>query len=1102
MHSPAARLAVYAPVVAIISLLLLQYGAFAQLPDFRFETISVEQGLSQSSVFSIYQDSQGFLWFGTGDGLNRYDGYGFKVFHHDPADPRSLGNDFVDAIAEDSSYNLWFATRDGLYRYERSSGIFSSGSQISGSFKPVAGQYITSLLIDHQGLFWFGTPKQVGVFHPATGEVDTLPELRRLIGPRVGPKVLFEDDERNIWFGMQDSFCVYRRATHSFEFLPNPTGAVIGYGLSGFQDGEGTIWLGVQNGSLLSFNRKDQRWRYHVHEASDSNGVGSNYARAMKEDDAGRIWIATTREGLIVFEKASGRFHRFIPSPRGQSNSRYEGAVALCRDRSGLIWVGYDGSGIVKINPHQDKFHHILFPLAGGFGTGDNFFKSIMLSRSGEIWAGTYDKGIKVLNRSTGDLKAYTHRLNDQHSLRSNTILALYEDRRGVLWIGTIDGVDAFERESGHFRHLITPYSNLKDITSTAVNSICEDEYGTLWAGSARGLMKFDSSRSHLSFFPLVLGGGQRVQAIIERIVPAGGGGLWIATNGQGLLRFQKESAPVIQYLPEPTNVNSISTNVVKSICTAPDGILWLGTGEGLNRFDPSSGAWKRYHEYDGLPNDFIYGILMENPHELWISTNRGLSRADISSPEHLRFRKYTPEDGLQSYEFNTNVYFKTGDGEMLFGGVNGFNTFHPDSVADNPAVPPVVITGFKKFDVPVPLESNVAPSGEMRMNYRESVFSFEFSALEFTNPRRNQYAYMMQGFDRDWISCGVHREARYTNLDPGEYTFRVKGSNSDGVWNEQGASVKIIILPPYWRTWWAYTLYSLLLVSGGVGTRWLVQNWKIIIANRKAKFVSHYKVLEKLGQGGMGTVYKATDLHDKRVVALKVLSSELLKDPENRKRLASEGQLLSSFTHPNIVRVFEVGESSERGFIAMEYLTGGTLAQLRELSFPLPFKDCKRIALQTCSALEEIHEAGVIHRDIKRGNIMLDGNGDVRIMDFGLSKSPLVTTMTTLGSVVGTLGYVAPEQVTGISVDHRTDIFSFGIVLYELLTNQLPFRGENEIAVIHSIFNTSPAPPSELIPGIPPALDGIVIKCLQKEPACRYPSAGELRIALEGEFW
>ncbi|MEW5799275.1 MAG: protein kinase [Bacteroidota bacterium] len=286
-----------------------------------------------------------------------------------------------------------------------------------------------------------------------------------------------------------------------------------------------------------------------------------------------------------------------------------------------------------------------------------------------------------------------------------------------------------------------------------------------------------------------------------------------------------------------------------------------------------------------------------------------------------------------------------------------------------------------------------------------------------------------------------------------------------------------------------------ILLLIGGAAS---IAIARVVIQKREAQHISHYKIMELIGAGGMGKVYKAIDTNTKQVVALKVLNQELLKDPENRRRLSAEGHLLSSFDHPNIVKVFEIGESNERGFIAMEFLSGGTLREKLEKEHPLSIEQIKQYVLQVCDGLSEVHSKGIIHRDLKTGNLMLDANGTIRIMDFGLSKSPLVTTMTSLGTVLGTLGYVAPEQVTSVNADHRTDIFSLGVIMYELLTKELPFKGENEIALIHSIFNTVPALPSQVRSDIPKQWDSIVMKCLAKDPNERFSTAEEVKQKLK----
>ena len=1083
------------PLTALIGYLLFECfapppGVGAEEP--RSRSISVEQGLSQSSIWCILQDHYGFLWFGTADGLNRYDGASFVVYRHDPLDSASLSDNTAWSLAEDNNGDIWVGTGGGVNQFHRATNSFTrlrDDPRLRNS--PARGQ-ARSFVLDHEGALWLATPTGCVSYDPRTGTQRHLPPSVS----RPGTIPLWEDNDSIMWIGSPGRLLRYQMRSGSVEDAGVPVrgGHFIISAL--YRDRAGSYWVGTTDGLYESAAGRPP-WRAYRHDADLPGSLSENTVRDICQDNNGDLWVATYYGGVNRLNPVSHTFSRFIPQVGPGSNKRFEGAVSLLCDRSGILWAGYDGAGIVKIDPGRRKFRHILVPPSGGKSTGDNFFKSIAVDRPGRIWLGTFDQGVAVYDRETGEVKRFPHDPRDPNSVADNRISALYEDRTGRVWVGTADGIDSYVPETSRFRHYPTPAGRRRPGFNLYITSFCEDSSGRLWAGSYSGLMKFDEDSEQFTGATLPGAGDASMDSVRIETLSADRKGLWIGTSTLGLVRFSFDGSTPLFFGEDRVAGGGTSTDLVKTIWLDGDTVLWAGTGMGLTRVDLRRRSWRHFYVADGLPNDFIYGVLMDRRRNLWISTNKGLSRMSAVDSGHPAFRNYTPDDGLQSYEFNTGVYCRTPSGEMLFGGVNGFNIFDPDSVRDNPVVPVIVITGFKKFDQPVSWKGDLNRSASIALKHSESVFSIEFAALEFTNPELNQYAYKMEGFDGEWIVCGTRREARYTNLDPGSYLFRVRGSNSDGVWNEAGASLAIMNATPYWKTWWAYSLYALAAVSGAIGVRWLASNWRVIAAHRRSRSISHYRLLGLLGEGGMGKVYEAADLNTRQRVALKILNASLLQDQENRRRLAAEGQLLSSFSHPHIVRVFEVGESAGRGYIAMEHLTGGTLREHLDASFPLPMPEALRLLGQICDGLAEIHARGVIHRDLKTGNIMLDASMNVRIMDFGLSKSPLVTTMTSLGTVIGTLGYVAPEQVTGVVVDHRVDIFSLGVIIYELLTRQLPFRGENEIAVIHSIFNTEPPPPSSLQPGIPAGFDRIVKKCISKNPAGRYASVAELRAEL-----
>ncbi|RMF59321.1 MAG: hypothetical protein D6748_06665, partial [Calditrichaeota bacterium] len=503
---------------------------------------------------------------------------------------------------------------------------------------------------------------------------------------------------------------------------------------------------------------------------------------------------------------------------------------------------------------------------------------------------------------------------------------------------------------------------------------------------------------------------------------------------------------------------------------------------------------FQRFTNLEGFSGDNqVVAMQSDDNGNLWMSTGLGISR--FSTAEE-RFSHYTAEDGVQGSQFAAGSYTRDSFGNLFFGGVNGYNVFHPDSLTGNPYPPGVVITSFKIFEKEVALDTLITHKKHLIIPFNSNFISFEFRAMDFTDPTQNQYEYKLLGFHDEWISSGNRQFVSFSHLDPGNYTFLVRAANNDGIWSEHPARLYLTILPPWWKTRWAYVLY---LFFGGAllwGGRWVMVNWNSLVSIR-AKKISHFKLLERIGSGGMGEVFKAVDVNNRRVVALKCLNEELLKDPDNHKRFSNEGRLLASFSHPNIVKVYEIGETEKQGFIAMEYLSGGTLKAFLEKKHPVSILQIKNILLQIATGLQEIHRRGVIHRDIKTGNIMFDEEGSIRIMDFGLSKSHLVTTMTTLGTVLGTLGYVAPEQITGSSVDQRVDIFSFGVMMYEMCTGVMPFTGENEMALIHKIFNHHPPSPSSLRSDLPPCWDEVINRCLEKNPESRFHSMGEVMEAI-----
>ncbi len=614
-----------------------------------------------------------------------------------------------------------------------------------------------------------------------------------------------------------------------------------------------------------------------------------------------------------------------------------------------------------------------------------------------------------------------------------------------------------------------------------------------LWVGTPKGLNRFDREKEIFKHFKNVPGNPNSVSNnYINTIYEDQSNILWIGTEG-GLNQFHAESETFSHWKREPGNPNSLSNNIVSSIWEDDEGILWIGTsGGGLNKFDRKKETFKHYLEKDGLPNSVIYSILGDDEGNLWMSTNKGISKFN---PKKETFKNYDARDGLQSNEFQGGAYYKSDDGEMFFGGINGFNAFYPQEIKDNPHVPPIVITNFQILNESVeigqesPLKQAITETREIVLSYKDYIFSFDFAALDFSNPEKNRYAYKMEGLDKDWIyGDSKKRFATYTNLDPGEYVFRVIGSNNDGIWNQEGASIKITIVPPFWETWW-FTLF--LLVSFAVLSYVIINFIKkyIILSGfwKREKIIGKFKLVEKIGSGGMATIYKAQDTLDKsETVAIKVLREDLSADENYRKRFKQEAAIIDQLDHPNIVKVIERGQYKQKLYIVMELLRGKTLAKKIEEEQKIHLKEVLDIMIQITDALVKIHSKDIVHRDLKPENIMLiekEGNCNfVKLLDFGLAKGQFQSRITQTGTVLGTLNYMAPEQIALGEFSPASDIYSLGVIFYETVTNQLPFPGESVSDIMKQIMNKTPTEPIQLRHDLPVELNQIIMEMMEKE--------------------
>lgn len=789
----------------------------------RFERITVEDGLSQNSVICMARDSRGWIWFGTEDGLNRYNGYDFKVFRHDPRDPHSLATGYVTAILEDSSGTLWVGTRGGgLNRFEAEQEHFTHFVHDPGDSESLSGHNVNAIVESGDGSLWVATESGLNRLNRASGRFQRYPDDRETSNSLAGKVVntLLEDGSSTLWVGTSRGLFRFEPETDRFRPFQEVVAGRMAPSREDvrfiYEDNRGYLWIATYKGGLLRIDRDRLSIVRYLHNRKAPYPLGTNDINIILEDSekAGHLWLGTRGAGLVHFDTEEARFcrHRNVPAdPYSISNDRVS---SLLYDQSGTLWAGTYDAGINKLHRNHRRFLHYTHRPDDTTSLSDSYIRSISEDASGNLWIGTYDGG---LNRMDAETRKVTRFLNDPEnslSLSTNEIRSVYVDREGFVWAGTYHGgLNRLDPAKGTFRRYRHDPNDPESLCDDRVLAVVEDKAGRLWVGTEGGLCELDRKQGKFNRFqhdpadPHSLGHNIVYELYVDR-----SGTLWIATFGGGLSRWDESQRRFQQFVHQPGDGGSLPGNFVLSLYQDRAGTLWVGTlGGGLAGLEPGGSKFTSFSTADGLPNNVIHGILEDDEGILWLSSNQGLARFNPAGGE---IRTYTLADGLLTNEFSAKAYARTQVENLAFGTVAGLTIFDPKELADNPHLPPVVITDFQIFN------KSVVPAGDsllkkpaylskgITLSHRQSVFTFEFAALDFVAPQKNQYAYRMEGFDDDWNYVENRRFATYTNLDPGDYLFQVKASNSDGVWNEEGTTIRIRITPPFWRTGWAYFLY------------------------------------------------------------------------------------------------------------------------------------------------------------------------------------------------------------------------------------------------------------------------------------------------------
>lgn len=785
------------------------------------QKLTIDDGLSESVVNTIIKDHDGFIWAGTDDGLNRFDGYSFKTFNYDPKDSTSLGNDKVNVLYTDSRNKLWVGTSNGgLNFFHNKTQTFKRFIYNPKDENSLAQNNVLSILEDNEHNLWVGTYNGLNVFNPEKGT------FKRYFAEKgdmpIGGNIIYalmKDERGRIWAGTDNGITIFNQTAATITHLGEDNmGSKLGAVLSLCQGSDGDIWIGTSGEGAIRFNEERKSFQRYKTNFQDNSGVGSNLVRKIRCDKKGNILLGTDGGGISIYDNQSGNFRRmasrndrsllnaaiydlyidnenilWIGTYGGgikifNTNQKYfthydifdsailefgkNSVLAMAEDKNKNIWIGTDGAGLYKFDPLSKSFSSYRHDPGNKNTISSNVIKSLLVDRLGNIYAGTYNGGLNYIDVRNNTITIYTHDPGNENSIGTNNIWCLFQDSESRVWIGSNTvGLDEFSPDKKIFTHYKPNAGDTSSISSGVVFSIFEDSHKNIWVG----------------------------------------------TRDDGLNKLNKADGTFTRY----TVAQGLSSNEIRDILQDHNGRLWIATTSGgLNYYDSADHKFHAYRK-QGYSEDDVLSLLEDDIGNLWLGTFSGLLRVN---PVTGKVRHYDVGDGLQGNEFNYGARLKTSTGELCFGGLNGFNIFRAEGIRESAAVPPIVLTGLRLFHNEITINDDtgilhqpIAYQEQLILKPGPNVITIDYAALSYQFPRKNEYQYMLEGFDKKWNYVGSNRSATYTNLPAGEYVFRVIGTNNDGLWNERGATLKIKILPSWYQVRWVQ-IFLVLVFAGILG--------------------------------------------------------------------------------------------------------------------------------------------------------------------------------------------------------------------------------------------------------------------------------------------
>jgi signal transduction histidine kinase/ligand-binding sensor domain-containing protein/CheY-like chemotaxis protein len=849
-------------LVCVLNSIISLAGNFSIDNGLTFKQVSIDKGLSQSSVFTIIQDRFGFVWLGTSDGLNMYDGYEFIIYKHEPLNKNSISSNFITCLLEDSNGNIWIGTKDGgLNLFNRQTRQFSRYLKDKDNFKGPNSAYITCIYEATNGNIWVGT-KDAGI-----NEFDINKKVFRSFKNKFKDinslgsnniNCIVQDKKQNLWIATEggglNKFDIaaqsFKKALKNEEEESSFATDCI-KSLIPLKESAGAMLIVTRNAEIYKVNTENFQSSPFYQEATNQIKKTEAEISTAMIDNKNNLWLASMNQGIFIIDLKTGQLGHQSHSPKNNNTLSTSFVRTVYPGANGIIYIGTDGGGLQIFNEHSVKFKNYQSNPFETNSLNDNDIWAVN-AYNGNLLLGTSSGGLNILNPFTGIAKAFTHNKNSSSTLSNNYVCSVVPDNTGKYWLATRGGgISIFNPETSSFSTLKHDAENSNSLSGDNIYTMFLDSYNTFWIATInKGLNVYDTETKQFKRYKNQPNNEKSIGSNgVVNIFEDSKKNIWLALEQNGVDCYIRKKDEIIHFTHDKNNLNSLSTNDV--ICVFEDSYhtIWIGTSSGLNAYVPSTKKFFSIDEAKGLPNGVIYGMLEDGKKHLWFSTNKGICQFAIPTPDMLSnnqeialtniqnsLRSYDESEGLCSNEFNSNSYYKDINGRFYFGGIAGLVSFHPDSLDDNVFNPPLYLTSFKVFDNEYELDTAIAFKRVITLNYNQNYFSFDFIALNFLNPQKIRYSYKLEGFDRDWIYSPKRKFASYTNLEPGVYNFMVKVSNNNGVWTDDYVSVKIIIKPPIWKQTWFYIVAVLLILF----------TIRLFIFLRERKLKKDKEILEK----------------------------------------------------------------------------------------------------------------------------------------------------------------------------------------------------------------------------------------------------------------